>query len=129
MPKQFNNSDITRWTFAGLQREESGRFRDADLAHILQDGTANPAGAFEARGTPAALRTFDVMTIHQARAWGCTVGVPHLGCSRTDEPQLNEFRISLGLKREYVMVLLHQGLTPPSIYILPRVEPKEGNLG
>ena len=106
--KDMINSDITKWTFDGLQRDESGRFRDADLARILQEGTANPAGAFKARGIPAALRIIEVMSIQQARAWGCcTVGVPHAGFPRTDKPQLNEFRISLGLKREYVLVLFH----------------------
>jgi linoleate 10R-lipoxygenase len=74
------NSDITKWTFDGLQRDENGRFRDADLACILQDGTANPAGAFKARGIPSALRIIEVMTIKQARAWGCcTVGMSYSG--------------------------------------------------
>ena len=74
--KEMINSDITQWTFDGLRRDDNGRYRDADLARILQDGTANPAGAFKARGTPAALRIVEVMTILQARAWGCcTVGV------------------------------------------------------
>ena len=77
------NSDITKWTFDHLQRDESGRFRDDDLARILQDGTAHPAGAFKARGIPAALRIIEVITIHQARAWGCcTVCVPHSGMSK-----------------------------------------------
>lgn len=70
------NSDITQWTFDGLKRDENGMFLDADLARILQDGTANPAGAFKARGTPAALRIVEVMSILQGRAWGCcTVGL------------------------------------------------------
>lgn len=80
--KDVINSDITKWTFGDLQRDENGRFRDADLARILQDGTANPAGAFKARGIPAALRIIEVMSIYQARAWGCcTVGMPHSGVS------------------------------------------------
>ena len=81
--KDMINSDITKWTFDGLQRDERGRFSDADLARILQDGTANPAGAFKARGIPAALRIIEVMSIYQARAWGCcTVGMPHFRVAR-----------------------------------------------
>ncbi|KAG8993271.1 hypothetical protein FRB90_000735 [Tulasnella sp. 427] len=35
----------------GLQRDEAtGKYRDADLAKILQDATAHPASAFRARG-------------------------------------------------------------------------------
>ena len=85
--KDHINLDITRWTFNGLQRDENGSFLDADLARILQDGTAHPAGAFKARGIPAALRIIEVMTITQARAWGCcTVSILILGCPRTDGP-------------------------------------------
>ena len=80
--KDSINKDITQWTFDDLHRDESGRFRDADLARILQDGTANPAGAFKARGIPAALRIVEVMTIRQARVWGCcTVGTLRSGVS------------------------------------------------
>lgn len=75
--KDHMNPDVTKWSFDKLQRDENGRFRDADLARILQDGTANPAGAFKARGIPAVLRIVEVMSIYQARDWGCcTVGMP-----------------------------------------------------
>lgn len=78
--KETTSTDVTKWTFDGLHRDENGRFSDADLARILQDGTANPAGAFKARGTPAALRIIEIMTIKQSRAWGsCTVGILRSG--------------------------------------------------
>lgn len=110
--KEQINSDVTKWTFDRLKRDGDGRFPDADLARILQDGTANPAGAFKARGTPAALHIVEVMSILQGRAWGCcTVGILRPGWPSTNGSQLNEFRISLGLKRKSTTLLLHLGLT------------------
>ena len=67
-----------------LKRQADGTFSDDDLAKILQDATENVAGAYRARGTPAALRVVEVMGMQQARQWGvCT---------------MNEFRQFLGLK-------------------------------
>ncbi|KZS90725.1 linoleate diol synthase [Sistotremastrum niveocremeum HHB9708] len=76
--------DVTKWTFDKLKRGPDGRFKDSDLARILQDATYEPAAAFKARGTPEVLRVIEVMGIRQARAWGV--------CS------MNEFRKFLGLK-------------------------------
>ncbi|KAI0060307.1 heme peroxidase [Artomyces pyxidatus] len=76
--------DVKKWTFAGLQRDANGRFSDADLARILQNATDASASAFKARGTPAALRVIEVLSISQARSWGT--------CS------LNEFRKFMGLQ-------------------------------
>jgi len=74
---------ITEWTFDGLKRE-CGRFRDDDLAKILQNATEASAGAYKARGTPEVLRVVELLSIKQGREWGiCT---------------LNEFRKFLGLK-------------------------------
>jgi linoleate 10R-lipoxygenase len=68
--------DVTQWTFGGLSRD-SGRFRDADLARILQNATAAPASAFKARGTPEVLRIIEILSIEQGRKWGvCTVRSP-----------------------------------------------------
>ncbi|QRV81013.1 heme peroxidase [Ceratobasidium sp. AG-Ba] len=75
--------DKKKWTFGGLERQD-GRFKDEDLARVLQDATAEPAGAFKARGTPAVLRVIEIMGIAASRRWGV--------CS------LNEFRKFLGLK-------------------------------
>ncbi|KAF8958408.1 heme peroxidase [Flammula alnicola] len=75
--------DVKSWEFGGLKRE-NGRFKDADLAKILQDATSHYAGAFKARGIPETLRVVELMAIEQSRNWGT--------CS------LNEFRKFLGLK-------------------------------
>ncbi|KZT38100.1 linoleate diol synthase [Sistotremastrum suecicum HHB10207 ss-3] len=77
-------ADVTTWSFGNLTRGPDGRFKDADLAAILQDSTSHPASAFKARGTPDVLRIIEVMGIRQARSWGV--------CS------MNEFRKFLGLK-------------------------------
>lgn len=85
--KAMGSKDVKTWTFAGLQRNADGKFKDGDLARICQEATAHPAGAFKARGTPHVMRTVEIMTIAMARRWGvCT---------------LNEFRKSLGLKRKW----------------------------
>lgn len=96
------NPDPSKRTFAGyvrdsafsslvsqnhdsLIRKDDGKFDDNDIAAILHDATATPAGAYRARGTPGVLRVIEIMGIEQARAWGV--------CS------MNEFREFLGLKR------------------------------
>ncbi|KAJ7925601.1 heme peroxidase [Mycena leptocephala] len=67
-----------------LTRGTDGRFKDSDLARVLQDATSWRAGAYKARGTPQVLRVVEIMGIQRARLWGA--------CS------LNDFRRSLGLK-------------------------------
>lgn len=76
--------DITDWTFGGIERQEDGTFKDADLARILHNATADPAGAFRARGIPPSMRLHEIMGIEGNRRLGV--------CS------LNEFRKYLGLK-------------------------------
>ncbi|TFK85570.1 heme peroxidase [Polyporus arcularius HHB13444] len=72
-------------TFFGIQRGPDGRFKDDDLAKILHDATEKVAGAYRARGSPAALRIVEMLGMTQARQWGvCT---------------MNEFRSFLGLKQ------------------------------
>ncbi|KZT65024.1 linoleate diol synthase [Daedalea quercina L-15889] len=75
----------TQWTFGQIQRQPDGTFKDTDLAAILQQHTATPAGAFKAKGTPHVMRLHEIMGIESARQWGC--------CS------LNDFRQFLGLQR------------------------------
>ncbi|CAA7270854.1 unnamed protein product [Cyclocybe aegerita] len=75
---------VTKWEFGRIKREVSGRFKDEDLARLLQSATKAYAGAFKARGIPEALRVIEIMGIQQSRSWGT--------CS------LNEFRKFLGLK-------------------------------
>ncbi|KAK4057316.1 hypothetical protein OIO90_001813 [Microbotryomycetes sp. JL221] len=74
------------WDLAGLKRDpETGKFDDDALAQVLADATEDIAGAFGARGSPAAMRIIDIMGIALARNdWNC--------CS------LNEFRRFLNLK-------------------------------
>ncbi|KDQ18824.1 hypothetical protein BOTBODRAFT_28325 [Botryobasidium botryosum FD-172 SS1] len=79
-----NGTDPRQWNVHNLQRGPDGRYRDEDLAKILQDSTARPAGAFKARGIPEAMRIIEVMGIGQARQWSVS--------------SLNEFRKFLGLK-------------------------------
>lgn len=69
----------------GIWRDETtGKYKDSDLAKILQDATEHPACAFGARGTPHVMRIIEWMAIEQNRAWGtCT---------------LNAFRSFLGLR-------------------------------
>lgn len=77
-------ADVRDWTFAGLKRGANGMFSDDDLANTLQNATEWRASAFKARGTPAAMRIIEIMSMEQARAWGtCT---------------MNEFRKFVGLK-------------------------------
>ncbi|KAH8111877.1 heme peroxidase [Phellopilus nigrolimitatus] len=77
--------DPKKRTFGGMKRQADGTFSDDELAKILHDSTEKCAGAYRARGTPAALRIIEIMGMQQARQWGvCT---------------MNEFRKFLGLKQ------------------------------
>ncbi|KAJ7306658.1 hypothetical protein DFH08DRAFT_720746, partial [Mycena albidolilacea] len=60
------------------------KFKDSDLACILQNATSWRAGMHKARGIPRVLRVIEMLGIEQARRWGA--------CS------LNDFRRSLGLE-------------------------------
>ncbi|KAJ7768506.1 heme peroxidase [Mycena metata] len=71
-------------TFDELRRGPDGRFKDADLAHILHDSTSWRAGSYRAHGIPEVLRVIETLGIEQARRWGA--------CS------MNDFRRFLGLK-------------------------------
>ncbi|KAK0443278.1 heme peroxidase [Armillaria borealis] len=63
--------------------QADGTFNNDNLARILQDTTDKAAGAYHAWGTPAALRTIEIVGMEQGRRWGC--------CT------MNEFREFLGL--------------------------------
>ena len=75
--KNLNKQDVRTWTFDNLKRrEEDGKYHDDDLARILMDATAHPAGAFKARGTPSVMKIVEIMTMQMARKWGvCTVSL------------------------------------------------------
>lgn len=55
------------WTFGGLERQDNGSFKDADLADILKGCVEEPAHAFGAHGTPHALKVVEIMGMLQAR--------------------------------------------------------------
>lgn len=69
---------ILTLSFVHRKSRVDGRFKDADLAEILQDATCDVAGAFKARGIPECMRVIEVLGIMQSRVWGtCSV------CSET----------------------------------------------
>ncbi|GAB1202587.1 hypothetical protein APSETT445_001206 [Aspergillus pseudonomiae] len=94
--------DPAQWTFNGLQRQQDGSFRDADLANILQTATESvagalssllfvrasttkySAGAFGANNIPRAMKAIEMLGIQQGREWGLA--------------SLNEFRRFFKLK-------------------------------
>lgn len=62
------------YTYPHSLKRTNGRFADSDLARILQNATAAPAGAFGARATPEVLRVVELLSIESGRKWGvCTV--------------------------------------------------------
>ncbi|OJJ87377.1 peroxidase/cytochrome P450 family protein [Aspergillus glaucus CBS 516.65] len=76
--------DPAKRTFAHLERQEDGTFRDDDLVNILSNAVEDVASSFGARNVPKALRSIEILGINQARRWN--VG------------SLNEFRKFFGLK-------------------------------
>ncbi|KAL3479184.1 heme peroxidase [Aspergillus californicus] len=77
-------ADPSKRTFAGLQRQEDGTFKDDELVHILTTAIEDVASSFGARNVPKVLKAVEVMGIEQGRQW--QVG------------SLNEFRKFFGLK-------------------------------
>ncbi|KAG6879814.1 hypothetical protein C0992_011365 [Termitomyces sp. T32_za158] len=88
--------DVRKRTFGGLQRQPDGRFKDDDLAQIIQNATEWRAAAYSS-GCPEALRIIEILGIEQSRTWGT--------CS------LNEFRKFLGLRRELLPSAIQSLLT------------------
>ncbi|KAB8232735.1 peroxidase/cytochrome P450 family protein [Aspergillus alliaceus] len=82
--EQGLSKDPSERTFAGLQRQEDGTFRDEELVNILANAIEDVASSFGARNVPKALRAVEILGINQARRWN--VG------------SLNEFRKFFGLK-------------------------------
>lgn len=81
---QSLDPDPAKRTFAHLERQEDGRFKDEDLVRILTTAIEDVAGSFGARNVPKALRSVEILGINQARKW-------NIG-------SLNEFRKFFGLK-------------------------------
>ncbi|EQL36018.1 prostaglandin-endoperoxide synthase 1 [Blastomyces dermatitidis ATCC 26199] len=82
--QQLLPGDPSKRTFAKLERQADGRFRDEDLARIMTEATEEVAGTFGPRNVPKALRAVEILGIQQARKFGCG--------------SLNEFRKFFGLK-------------------------------
>ncbi|KAL2369279.1 prostaglandin-endoperoxide synthase 1 [Blastomyces gilchristii SLH14081] len=82
--QQLLPGDPSERTFAKLERQADGRFRDEDLARIMTEATEEVAGTFGPRNVPKALRAVEILGIQQARKFGCG--------------SLNEFRKFFGLK-------------------------------
>lgn len=82
---ELHEKQPKEWEIHGLKRGADGRYNDQDIANILVKAIEEPAGAFKARGSPAAFKVIDIMGIMQAReTWSvCT---------------MNEFRNFLKLK-------------------------------
>ena len=93
------DSDVKKRTFGGqaynknintfngtdplfrLTRDSNGRFKDEDLAKLIQNAIESPAGAFGARGTPESLRIIEILGIEQSRSWGtCSVRFRSFRC-------------------------------------------------
>ena len=69
-----------------MRRNDDGYFNDADLARVLHTAIEAPAGAPRSKGVASCLRAWQLELVQQSRDWEvCT---------------LNEYRASLGLKRE-----------------------------
>ncbi|KAF2177884.1 prostaglandin G/H synthase 2/cyclooxygenase 2, pgh2/cox2 [Zopfia rhizophila CBS 207.26] len=81
--------DPSKREFGGITRGHDGKFKDADLAEIMQKSIDDPAGLFGARMVPKALRVVEILGILQSRKWKLA--------------SLNEFRDFFGLKRHTTM--------------------------
>ncbi|KAJ6137471.1 Cytochrome P450 [Penicillium samsonianum] len=98
-------------TFADLERQDDGKFKNEDLVRILKEAMEDPAGTFGSRMVPKALKIIEIQGINQARKWGCA--------------SLNEFREFFGLKRyesfgeinsdEYIAHMLEKLYTDPDM--------------
>lgn len=64
---KLRDQEARTWTFNNMKRGPDGRFDDVELAEVIKDCIAEPAHAFGAHGTPAALKIVDVMGMLQAR--------------------------------------------------------------
>ncbi|RAO67642.1 uncharacterized protein BHQ10_003654 [Talaromyces amestolkiae] len=82
--EQSIDKDPSKRTFANLQRQADGTFKDDDLVKIMASAVEDVAGSFGARNVPKVMRSIEILGIEQARKWN--VG------------SLNEFRKFFNLK-------------------------------
>ncbi|KAF8797699.1 heme peroxidase [Phlegmacium glaucopus] len=78
------DKDRTRRSYPGLSRPLNGRFKDEDIARVLQQATERTAGAFGYRQVPLCARVHELQKIEEAR--------------NSNVCSFNEYRKSLGLK-------------------------------
>ncbi|THC88806.1 hypothetical protein EYZ11_011744 [Aspergillus tanneri] len=78
------DKDPSKRTFAQLERQADGKFKDEELVAILTDAIEEVSGSFGARHIPKVLRSVEMLGIEQARRWRVA--------------SLNEFRKFFGLK-------------------------------
>ncbi|KAG6837017.1 hypothetical protein H0H93_016224 [Arthromyces matolae] len=96
------DADLKKRTFGGLQRQPDGRFKDDDLAKIIQDATDWRAASYSS-GCPEALRVIEILGIEQARGWGT--------CSHT--------RLSLnGIPTHVSMLVVNHNPSPDPLNII-----------
>lgn len=57
----------TEWMIPGITKGQDQKYSDDDLARILQNATAEPAGAFRARGIPACMKPIDCLGMEASR--------------------------------------------------------------
>lgn len=65
------NPDVKQTTIFGLHRGEDGRYNDDELSKVLLDAIEAPAHHFGARSVPEAMRIVEILSMEQARSWGC----------------------------------------------------------
>ncbi|KAE8145267.1 heme peroxidase, partial [Aspergillus avenaceus] len=63
------DKDPSKRTFADLERQADGTFRDEDLVGILTKAIEAVSGSFGARNVPKVLRSVEIMGMEQARKW------------------------------------------------------------
>lgn len=78
-------TDPAERSFGKLQRDANGKFNDAELVNIMKESMEDPAGLFNARMVPKALRIIEITGILTSRKWNLA--------------SLNEMRGFFGLKR------------------------------
>jgi hypothetical protein len=63
----WEKTPAKEWVFNGLKRGPDGRFKDSELAELIKNCIEEPAHAFGAHGSPAALKQVEIMGMLQAR--------------------------------------------------------------
>ncbi|GIK07559.1 hypothetical protein Aspvir_003225 [Aspergillus viridinutans] len=78
------DKDPSKRTFAGLERQADGTFRDSDLVDILTCAIEQVSGSFGPNNVPKVLRSVEILGMEQARKWNVA--------------SLNEYRKFFNLK-------------------------------